>query len=99
MIPCPSCGGDRIMKNGRAHNGKQNHRCGTCGRQFVENPETGPIPQATKEVIGKLLLERLALAAIGRITGVSPAWLQRYVNDLYAAVPRAAAAPKKKRDR
>src|SRR6266404_5914312 len=95
MLRCPDCGSDHVMKNGRTHNGKQNHRCGACGRQFVENPETGPIPQATKVVIGQLLLERLSLAAICRVTGVSSAWLQRYVNELYAATPRAAEPLKK----
>ena len=36
---CPSCNSLAIKKNGHIHNGKQNHRCLNCGRQFVLNPE------------------------------------------------------------
>ncbi|WP_420885327.1 transposase-like zinc-binding domain-containing protein, partial [Candidatus Protochlamydia phocaeensis] len=35
-LNCPSCNSECIKKNGHIHNGKQNHRCLTCGRQFVE---------------------------------------------------------------
>jgi len=27
-----------VVKNGFIHNGKQNHLCKDCGRQFVKNP-------------------------------------------------------------
>ncbi|WP_435388487.1 IS1/IS1595 family N-terminal zinc-binding domain-containing protein [Laspinema olomoucense] len=33
---CPKCGSHNIRKNGHIHNGKQNHQCKDCGRQFVE---------------------------------------------------------------
>jgi hypothetical protein len=47
-------------------------------------------------VIEKLLKERLALAAIARITGVSERWLQMYVNQKYDAIPQAVnVVPKK----
>ena len=39
--------------------------------------------EATRQLIDKLLLERLALEAIARVTGVSERWLQMYVNQLY----------------
>jgi transposase-like protein len=32
---CPRCGSRQHKKNGHIHNGKQNHRCKACGRQFV----------------------------------------------------------------
>ncbi|WP_155706756.1 hypothetical protein [Gloeocapsopsis dulcis] len=35
----------------------------------------------------KLLLERLALAAIARVTGVSQRWLQLYVNQRTTVCP------------
>jgi hypothetical protein len=41
-----------------------------------------------KELIDKLLLERISLAGIARVTGVSQQWLQNYVNDKYAQVER-----------
>ncbi len=36
---CPSCASERIIKNGCIHNGKQNHKCKNCGRQFVEDSQ------------------------------------------------------------
>lgn len=50
--PCPSCSSLNIVKNGRIHNGKQNHKCRDCGRQFVEDPQKKRITPTTKgEVI------------------------------------------------
>ena len=97
MISCPSCESKHTVKNGRIHNGKQNYRCRGCGRQFVQDPQNKVIDQVTKNLIDKLLLERLSLAGIARVTGVSELWLQRYVNAKYAAVPRSVNVSAKKR--
>jgi transposase-like protein len=67
-MKCPKCDSKNIKKNGHIHNGKQRY---ACGRQFVEFPENIIISDETKALIDKLLLERLALRAIVRITGVS----------------------------
>lgn len=32
---CPRCQSPKHKKNGHIHNGKQNHQCKNCGRQFV----------------------------------------------------------------
>ncbi|GGA52971.1 IS1 family transposase [Okeania sp. KiyG1] len=61
---CPKCQSTKIIKYGHTHYGKLRFRCLDCGRQFVENPSTDPIDQATRAMIDKMLLERLALAAI-----------------------------------
>lgn len=61
---------DQVVKNGHIHNGKQNHRCKTCGRQFVKDPQNKVISQETKELIDKLLLEKLPLAGIARVPGL-----------------------------
>jgi len=45
---------------------------------------------ATKALIDDLLLERLSMAGIVRVAKVSEPWLQQYVNDKYAQVPRQA---------
>ena len=68
---CPSCNSKQIVKNGKIHNGKQNHKCRDCGRQFVQNPENKVIKQETKNLIDKLLLEKISLAGISRVTEVS----------------------------
>jgi insertion element IS1 protein InsB len=97
MLSCPSCESKHVVKNGRIHNGKQNYRCWECGRQFVQDPQNTLIDQATKDLIDKLLLERLSLAGIARVTEGSELWLQRYVNAKYAAVPRRVGMSAKKK--
>jgi len=86
MPKCPACESERVVKNGRIHNGKQNHRCRSCGRQFVENPEQKLISEETKVLVDKLLQERIPLAGIARVCDVSERWLQTYVNHLYESV-------------
>ncbi|MEO0803721.1 MAG: IS1 family transposase [Cyanobacteria bacterium J06642_2] len=97
MPNCPSCESKTVVKNGRIHNGKQNYKCKACGRQFVEAPRNQRIPQDTKDLIDKLLLEKLPLAGIIRVCGVSESWLQEYVNRKYEAIPRQVEVPFKKR--
>ena len=86
-MDCPKCNSQNIIKNGSIHNGKQKYACKDCGRQFVENPEN-VISQETKDLVDKLLLEKLPLAGIVRVTGVSDRWLQNYVNVKYEAIPK-----------
>ncbi len=94
---CPSCASKQIVKNGCIHNGKQNHRCKDCGRQFVEDPQNKIISEATKDLIDKLLLEKLPLAGIARVAEVSEPWLQGYVNQKYEAVSKQVESKPKKR--
>lgn len=96
---CPSCGSDNVVKNGKIHNGKQNHKCNDCGRQFVQNPQKKTITQEEKNLIDKLLLEKIPLAGIARVVGVSESWLQNYVNQKYDSVPRKVNVKTKKKGR
>ena len=84
---CPNCNSSNIKKNGHIHNGKQNHYCHDCGRQFVENPIQKRVSVADKELLEKLLLEKVSLAGISRIVEVSEVWLQSYISELYASQP------------
>ncbi|MEL6138665.1 MAG: hypothetical protein AAFR42_14805 [Cyanobacteria bacterium J06628_6] len=44
-----------------------------------------------------LLLEKIPLAGIARVTGVSDSWLQDYLNDAYVEVAKTATVvPKAK---
>jgi hypothetical protein len=55
------------------------------------------IDSAVRELIDRLLLERISLAGIARAVQVSEQWLQTYVNEKYAAVSRRVeVTPKKK---
>ena len=67
---CPQCGSTRHKKNGHIHNGKQNHRCKACGRQFVGEFTQRRIPDEHRALIERLLKERLSLRGICRAVGV-----------------------------
>lgn len=96
MPNCPRCGSSWVVKNGRIHNGKPKFACKACRRQFVENPVWKPISAETKALIDKLLLERVSLAGIVRVTGVSAQWLQEYVNEKYKAQAQVSDIPAQK---
>ena len=85
------------MKNGTIHNGTPKWMCKDCRRQFVATPIQRRITDETKQTIDKLLLERISLAGIVRVTGVSLRWLQYYVNAKYAAVPRSVTVTGQKK--
>lgn len=42
-----------------------------CGRQFVISPTQQAVLAEIKQFIDKLLLERISLGGIGRVTGLS----------------------------
>jgi insertion element IS1 protein InsB len=88
QITCPHCGSDHTIKNGSTHNAKSKRLCKNCGRQFVINPNKQSIDLNIKLLIDKLLLERISLRAIARVTGVSYSWLQNYVNHKLSRIPR-----------
>ena len=68
-LSCPRCGLSHAKKNGHTHYRKQNYRCLSCGRQFVSDSQR--VGAATRSLVAKLLLERLSLRGICRVTGVS----------------------------
>jgi transposase-like protein len=95
---CPACASIQTVKNGKIHNGKQNFRCRECGRQFVQDPpQNKSIDQASKDLIDKLLLEKIPMAGIARVAGVSEPWLQNYVNAKYQSVTRVVNIEAKKK--
>lgn len=96
-MECPRCQSTRVIKNGTIHTGKPKWMCKDCTRQFVVDPQWRAVPEDTKALIDKLLLEKLALAGIARVTGVSESWLQRYVNAKLQNVPRQVQVRAKKR--
>lgn len=96
-MTCPTCGSHDISKNGTTRRGKQNYKCRDCGRQFVEDPQWKPKDKNTFSMIELLLLEKMPLAGIARVTKVSESWLQDYVNQFYRGVSkRVDVVPKAK---
>ena len=84
---CPECGSVRCKKNGHIHNGKQNYRCNTGGRSLVACPENVVISLAQRDLIRKLLLERIPLSGISRVVGVSLRWLLNFITQVYEEAP------------
>jgi IS1 family transposase len=84
---CPSCSSVLIKKNGHIHNGKQNYRCLKCSRQFVLEPAQKIIDEKTKELIRRVLLERISLEGVCRAFEVSMPWLLEFIDGLIAQLP------------
>ena len=80
---CPKCNSLNIVKNGSIHNGKQKFQCKDCGRQFVENPTNKVIPRKDWELVDKLLWEKIPIAGISRVTGISESWLRGRLENLF----------------
>lgn len=95
-MKCPECGSSKTIKNGSVH-GKPKRECKQCGRQFIINPTNKSIPQETWDLVDKLLLEKIPIAGIARVTGISERWLQEYVNRKYKSVPHKVDVKKKKK--
>ena len=93
---CPECDSQNIIKNGSTHNGKPKFMCKDCGRQFVENPTKKIISQETWDLVDKLLLEKIPIAGISRVTGISEPWLQKYINNKYENIDQKVNVVKKK---
>jgi IS1 family transposase/transposase-like protein len=85
---CLYCHSKSVVKNGSNGVGTPKFLCKDCGRQFVENPKHRRISDQQKSLIDKLLLEKIPLAGIARVAGVSGPWLQNYVNEKYENIPR-----------
>ena len=85
---CPTCGSEHVIKNGSTHNGKPKYQCKICGHQFITNPTNSPVSEETKQLIDRLLIERISLRGIARVAEVSWSWLQDYVNQKLAQTSR-----------
>ena len=96
---CPKCGSVHVIKNGSIHNKKQKYQCNTCKNQFVEDPQNIIISEFMKNFIDKLLLEKISLEGIVRVTDVSDTWLQNYVNRKYSEVPQRVEVSEKPKGR
>ena len=69
---------DHTVKNSSIHNGKPKLQCKDCSCQFVVNPTNHSIVPGRKQLIDKLLLERISLRGITRVTGISLSRLQTF---------------------
>jgi insertion element IS1 protein InsB len=84
---CPRCKSAAFKKNGHIHNGKQNHQCKDCGRQFVDCFEQYLVPDETRDLIERLLLERSSLRGICRAVKVGLKWLLGFIVTCFETLP------------
>jgi insertion element IS1 protein InsB len=84
---CPRCKSSKYKKNGHIYNGKQNHHCHDCGRQFVQCCEQYLISEEKRGLIERLLVERISLRGICRAVGVTLKWLLGFLVQCYEALP------------
>ncbi len=95
-MKCPECNSLNIKKNGSVHNRKKKFMCKDCRRQFAENPEKKVISNEMRRLVDRLLLERIPIAGISRVTGISETWLQNYINKKYEETPKKITFIKEK---
>jgi insertion element IS1 protein InsB len=84
---CPRSKSPKYKKIGHIHNGKQNHHCHACGRQFVQCFEQYLIAQDQRALIERLLVERISLRGICRAVGVTLKWLLGFLVQWVEALP------------
>src|SRR3712207_9327806 len=67
IITCYHCGGENIVKNGKApNNGKQEYLCHDCGRQSREDPASNAYAPQRREEILSACQERSSLRGLAR---------------------------------
>ena len=86
-LTCPNCCSATIKKKCHIHNGKQNHQCLNCGRQFVIDPQNRVISEEKRSFIRQALLERVSLEGVCRIFNVSMPWLLQFINEIIEELP------------
>jgi len=90
MVPkggCPRCGSQRVKKKGHIHNGKQNHPCKVCERQFVGQADPRRISDEQRALVERLLLERISLRGICRAVGVGLKGVLGFLAECYTQAP------------
>ena len=90
---CPQCGSQQFKKNGHIHNGKQNHQCKVCERQFVGHTDQHLISYEQRALVERLLVERISLRGICRAVGVGLKWLLGFLAECYAKAPEDLHVP------
>ena len=86
-----------MVRNGRLRSGTPNFLCRGCDRRFVERPRKGPVSDDRKDLVRRLLPERVSLRGIARVTGLSRSWLQNFVNAILREETPWDPGPLKKR--
>lgn len=84
---CFNCGSANVIKYGKTYYGKQKCKCHNCRRQFVVERRRRTLSFTDKELIKKMLLERISLEGICRVLGIAAYLLYNFMDELYRSVP------------
>jgi len=90
---CPRCAGTHLVRNGANECGSQTYRCRGCGRRFVAAAKKGPVTDAERDLVRRLLAERVGVRAIARAIPRSRSWVQGFVNQVLRADTPADPGP------
>lgn len=78
---CSHCNSTRVVRDGRAPNGKQRLRCRSCGRRSREDAGSAAHSEEFKAQVLRAYHERTSLRGLQRIFGVSrqtvTTWLKK----------------------
>lgn len=85
-MQCPSCGLAHIRKNGMKQ-GKQNHICVDCGRQFIKVYDPKGYSDDIKRECLKLYMNGMGFRAIERVKGVHHTMIIHWVKQLGQTLP------------
>jgi transposase-like protein len=69
-MKCPKCASTQTQKNGHRQ-GRQNYRCKTCGRQFIESQIQKGYSSEIKEICLRMHRNGIGFREMERITGIS----------------------------
>ncbi|UBF28956.1 hypothetical protein K9N68_14600 [Kovacikia minuta CCNUW1] len=75
---CPHCGSEQINKNGHRR-GKQNYRCKTCDRQFIETYTSRGYSEEIKRLCVEMYRRGLKLRQVEQFTGIPRSTLSHWV--------------------
>lgn len=88
-MQCPDCGSEHIRKNGKNKQGKQNHICVDCHRQFIDHYEQQGYPDEVKRLCLRMYVNGLGFRAIERISGVHHTTVITWVEQVGELLPDA----------
>lgn len=88
-MQCPECSSTYIRKNGH-RKGKQNHICGDCQRQFIDDyqPTRGYSDEVRRECL-KMYVNGMGFRGIERVKGVHHTTVIHWVKQVGELLPKA----------
>jgi transposase-like protein len=94
--PCPGCSSAHVVRNGRVRSGSQQLLCRGCGRRWVPDPKRARVSDERRELVRRLLRERMSVRGIARACKRSRTWVQEFVNHLYREQTPRDPGPREK---